>query len=275
MNQYPKVSIVTPSFNQGDFLEATICSVLNQDYPNIEYIIIDGGSKDNSVDIIKKYEHKIAYWISEPDGGQTEAIIKGFEQSTGEFITWLCSDDIIEPSMVSISVAMLEKHPEWAMTFGDRVRYDAKSNIIGCHRYCEFRPWLLKWGFAIPQETMLMRHEAYNLSGGLDKSLKMAMDFDLFCKLSKIGKIKHIPVYLGRFRSHSNNKSTLFNNAIEQSGFNIGAPLELAEVYKTHFNKPFSVWKWKRVSLLNEILSLIDRRSSKYQSEKNQILSIR
>ena len=271
----PLVSIITPSYNQGQFLEETILSVLKQDYNNIEYIIIDGGSNDNSFEIIQKFKDRFAYWVSEKDEGQTDAIIKGFNKAHGKYITWLCSDDLIEPSMITISVSFLENHPEWVMTYGDRVRYDAKGNIIGYHRYCEFKPWLLKWGFAIPQETMLMRRDAYNGSGGLDKNLKMAMDFDLFCKLSKTGLIKHLPGFLGRFRSHTNNKSTKFNDEISKTGFKTGSPLELEAVYKRHFKKPFPVNKWRNISLLNEILSFFDRRKKQHKSEMNQISVIR
>ena len=272
---FPLVSIITPSYNQGQFLEETILSVLAQDYSNIEYIIIDGGSTDNSLGIIQKFKNRLAYWISEKDEGQTHAIIKGFNKAQGKYITWLCSDDLIEPSMISISVAFLETNPEIAMTYGDRIRYDAKSNMIGYHRYCAFRPWLLKWGFAIPQETVLLRRSAYDRSGGLDKKLVMAMDFDLFCKMSRIGQIRHLPVFLGRFRSHKNNKSTLFNNEISKTGFINGAPLELATVYQKHFKKFFPVRKWRKVSLLNEFLSLCDRRKKQHKSEMNQISAIR
>jgi glycosyltransferase involved in cell wall biosynthesis len=271
----PLVSIITPSYNQGPFLEETILSVLKQDYGNIEYILIDGGSTDNTIAVIQKYQHQLAYWISEKDEGQTHAILKGFEKAKGKYITWLCSDDLIEPSMISISVCLLENHPEWAMTYGDRIRYDAKSNMIGYHRYCAFRPWLLKWGFAIPQETTLMRRDAYDRSGGLDKSLRMAMDFDLFCRLSKVGLIKHLPVFFGRFRSHKENKSTLFNNEILQTGFNNGAPLELATVYQKHFKKAFPVSKWRNLSLLNDLLGFFDRRTKQHKSEKKLISAIR
>jgi glycosyltransferase involved in cell wall biosynthesis len=99
----PLVSIITPSYNQGAFLEETIQSVLKQDYLNIEYIIIDGGSTDNSLEIIHKYKDQLAYWVSEKDGGQTHAIMKGFNKAQGKYITWLCSDDVMEPSMISLS----------------------------------------------------------------------------------------------------------------------------------------------------------------------------
>jgi glycosyltransferase involved in cell wall biosynthesis len=269
--ELPLVSIITPSFNQGAFLEETIQSVFKQDYPNIEYIIIDGGSTDNTLEIIKKHQDKLSYFISEPDNGQTEAIIKGFNKAQGKYITWLCSDDIIEPSMVRISVLFLEKYPELAMTFGDRVRYDAKSNIIGYHRYCKFRPWLLKWGFAIPQETCLVRKSKYDICGELNSKLQMAMDFDLFCKLSKTGNFLHIPAFFGRFRSHTNNKSTVFDDQIRSSGFNNGKPKELAEVYKSHFNKNFPVKKWKIIGYVIGLLGFIDRRTKNFKNLRKEV----
>jgi glycosyltransferase involved in cell wall biosynthesis len=261
----PLVTIVTPSYNQGKFIEETILSVLKQDYPNIEYIIIDGKSTDNTVDVIKKYEDKITYWESEKDEGQTHAIIKGFNKAKGKYITWLCSDDVIEPSMISISVAILEANPDVVLTYGNRTRYDAKSNIIGSQLCSQFRPWYLKWGFSIPQETSLIRKEAYDSCGGLDISLHMAMDFDLFCKLSKVGKILHLPVYFGRFRSHHVNKSSVFSSQVKQNGYSSGAPLELAVVYKKHFKQNFPVRKKKYISTVEYFLRLFDKRKSAYK----------
>jgi len=265
----PLVSIIIPSFNQGLFIEETIQSVLSQDYGNIEFIIIDGGSSDKTVDIIKKYEHKISYWISEKDEGQTDAITKGFSRAKGKYITWLCSDDVLEPSMVSNSVSYLEAHPEVVMSYGNRTRIDEKGNIIGVQKNCQFRPWLLCWGFAIPQETSLIRRKSYDRTDGLDKSLHMAMDFDLFCKLSKVGKIVHLPLFLGRFRTYDTNKSRIFSDQIATSGFTRGAPLELAEVYKKHYGKKFPVRKWKNLSLIDSILLQYDKRSRAFKEIQN------
>ena len=106
-SNFPKVSIITPSYNQGRFLEASILSVLEQDYPNLEYIVVDGGSKDESVEIIKKYQERLSWWVSEKDKGHADALNKGFSHATGEILAWLNSDDIYFPSAVSEAVSIL------------------------------------------------------------------------------------------------------------------------------------------------------------------------
>ncbi len=119
LSNFPKVSIITPSFNQGQFLEDSIRSVLEQDYPNLEYIIVDGGSKDQSVEIIKKYQDHLTWWISEKDKGHADALNKGFSHATGEILAWLNSDDIYFPNAVSEAVSILRSHPEVGMVYGD------------------------------------------------------------------------------------------------------------------------------------------------------------
>ncbi len=275
MTDLPLVSIVTPSYNQGQFIEETILSVLRQDYPNIEYIIIDGGSTDGSVDIIRKYEDKLAYWVSEKDQGQTHAINKGFAKARGSVMNWLCSDDILEPSMVSISMHYLLKYPNIGVTYGDRVRIDAKGNIYGLQRYPAFKPYLLRWGFQIPQETVLFRREIFDAVGGLDESLKMAMDFDLWCKIGQVSSILHIPAVIGRFRAHATNKSSVFTKQLQKEGFAEGNPAEYAKVYEKHFDrKPSCVWG-NLAKLVWQFQSLVERRTNHYHNELATTESIR
>ena len=114
----PRITIITPSLNQGEFLEDTILSILNQNYPNLEYFIVDGGSTDNSVDIIKKYEHRIDWWVSEPDRGQSHAINKGLERATGDIINWINSDDLLFPGALQRVASCYQRH-SWKSAFND------------------------------------------------------------------------------------------------------------------------------------------------------------
>ena len=275
MNQFPLVSIVTPSFNQGRYLEETIRSVLRQDYPSVEYIIIDGGSSDGSVDIIKKYEDRLAYWVSEKDRGQTHALIKGFSRAKGVYMGWLCSDDTLEPSMIKISVHYLKKNPSLGMTFGDRIRIDAKGNIYSLDRFPAFKPRYLRWGISIPQETVLFRRDVYEKVGGLDESLQMVMDFDLWCKINKNYPIVHIPAFLGRFRAHGVNKSSVFSEQVKDQGFSEGWPAEYARIYRKHFGKGYSNIGHRLRKMLAGLTSVWERRSRSYRNELKVIERIR
>lgn len=275
MSNLPTVSIITPSFNQGKYLEETILSVLNQDYPNIEYIIIDGGSADNSVDIIKKYEERLAYWISEPDNGQTDAIIKGFNKAKGSFLTWLNSDDLFEPSMIKISLHFLQEYPEVGLTFGDRMRIDSKGNIYSFQRYPQFRKLYLKWGLTLPQETVLFRREEYENSGGLTSTLHMAMDYDLWCKLIEITKFYHIPAFLGRFRAHASNKSTAFTNQMQNATFQDRYTSEFSMVMQDHFGKKPSARRMRLGSCIRNFNAILERRTKRYKGDFKEASKIR
>ena len=126
MSKLPRISVITPSFNQGNFLEWTIQSVINQGYPNLEYIIIDGGSNDNSINIIKQYESYLAYWISEPDNGQTEAINKGLRRATGDWVAWQNSDDIYYPGTFDELIKTATLHPEAGLIIGNIMMIDKR-----------------------------------------------------------------------------------------------------------------------------------------------------
>ena len=212
MIDLPLVSIVTPSYNQSPFLEQTIQSVLNQDYPKIEYIIIDGGSTDTSVEIIRKYQDRISYWVSELDQGQSDAINKGFDISTGEILNWVNSDDLLEPSAVSLAVYFLLKHPEIGMVFGDRVYIDRKNNFLRTEVLPAYRSPHLRWGAFIPQETAFWWRNLFFDLGKLDIQLQTAMDSDLWFRINQVAKIKHIPAILGCYREHKTTKTAQTKN---------------------------------------------------------------
>ncbi|GAG62509.1 unnamed protein product [marine sediment metagenome] len=135
---WPRISVITPSYNQGRFLEKTILSVLNQNYPNLEYIIIDGGSTDESINIIKKYENYIDYWVSEKDRGQADALNKGFKKATGDIIGWQNSDDIYLPSVFLKIAELFKQNPKIDIIYGNRFDIDEDNNIIGESIFTKF-----------------------------------------------------------------------------------------------------------------------------------------
>jgi glycosyltransferase involved in cell wall biosynthesis len=204
----PLVSIVTPSFNQGKFLERTILSVLNQDYPNIEYIIMDGNSTDNSVEIIKNYSSKIAYWQSEKDNGQTDAINQGFTNAHGQILAWINSDDTYEPQAVSQAVNFLLKYPEVGMVYGDCNFIDAEDRVIGQFNAKPTDYRKLRTGYVhIPQQSSFWKAELWRQVAPLDTSIYFAMDYDLWLRLSKVSKIVYSPQLWANFRLHGEAKT--------------------------------------------------------------------
>jgi glycosyltransferase involved in cell wall biosynthesis len=204
----PRVSIVTPSYNQAHFLEQSIRSVLEQDYPSIEYIIIDGGSTDGSLEIIRRYENRLAAWISEPDRGQTDAINKGFARASGEIFAWLNSDDIYLPGAVSEAVAFLIAHPEAGMVYGDANLTDEEGRIIGRFpaRQTDFRR-LLRGSVHIPQQAAFFRASLWRQVGPLDPTFYFAMDYDLWVRLAKISQLCYYPRLWANFRLHGGGKT--------------------------------------------------------------------
>lgn len=205
----PLISIVTCSYQQGKFLDATIRSVLEQDCPNLEYMIVDGGSTDGSVDIIKRYAHRLAYWVSEPDGGQTEALIKGFKRSRGEIMGWLCSDDLLLPGALDTVAEFFKKHREVDAAYGDSLWIDASSNYIRCKREMPFYRFVFFYDHNyVPQSSMFWRRSLYDAVGGLDERFNFAMDGDLWERFSARAKIVHIPKYLSCMRLYAEQKTT-------------------------------------------------------------------
>jgi len=224
---WPKISIITPSYNQGKFIGETIRSVLLQGYPNLEYIIIDGGSCDNSVKIIRKYEKYLAYWVSEADEGQTDAINKGFSMASGNIVAWLNSDDLYVKNTFKIIVRHM-----WAkgriispIVYGDCDLIDAKGKLkkkwhakpVTTERLITF--W--RRNFLIPQQTVFMAD--YTLKNmGLDVSLRYVMDWDLYVRLSKKYPFFYIPESLAKFRIHEETKSAEGERMFKKEHLKIG-----------------------------------------------------
>ncbi|TFG47453.1 MAG: glycosyltransferase, partial [Anaerolineales bacterium] len=210
MDKKPLVSIVTPSFNQQQYLEQTIQSVLDQAYPALEYFVVDGGSNDGSVEIIKKYQDRLSGWISEPDQGQTDAINKGFARSQGEIMAWLNSDDIYLPGTIRSAVAFLQDNPEVGMVYGDTNLIDGTGRKIGDFkaRQTSYQR-LMRGGVYIPQPAAFWRRELWNKSGPLDPAYFFAMDYDLWVRFAKIARIHYIPQLWASFRIHGEGKITL------------------------------------------------------------------
>jgi len=265
----PKVTIVTPSFNQAKYLEQTIISVLNQDYPNIEYIIIDGGSTDGSVEIIKKYQEKLSYWISEPDKGQSNAINKGFKHATGKIYNWLNSDDLLMPSAVKIAVYYLNKYPEVGLIYGNRTVIDGKGNFLYLLERPSFNPKVFPHQWGIPQETAFFRRECWQITKGLYESLQYCMDDDLFFRLSKITRFYHVPFVLGTFRRHTQSKTVLHSGALKGV-----RRTEFAKVYFKNYGRKHSKIKSKFYKFYIRLMLHWEKRSKIYKHEVDNIMRI-
>jgi glycosyltransferase involved in cell wall biosynthesis len=204
----PLVSIVTPSYNQARYLESTIRSVLEQEYPNIEYILVDGGSTDGSVDIIQHYANRLAWWVSEKDLGQTDAINKGFTHAKGDILAWLNSDDTYEHQAVAEAVAFLRNHPEVGLVYGDAAFITASGRVIGRFPAAQTDYRRLRRGYVhIPQQSSFWRADLWKKVGPLDPSFYFAMDYDLWVRLAAHAPLQYLPRLWANFRLHQQGKT--------------------------------------------------------------------
>ena len=202
------VSVITPSFNQAAYIEETILSVLNQDYPQVEYIIVDGGSTDGSREIIERYADRLAWWVSERDRGQTDAINKGFAHAKGEILAWLNSDDTYLPGAIAEAAAFLEANPQAGMVYGDANLVDQQGTLLGKFpaRQTDYRR--LRRGYVhIPQQAAFFRASLWRQVGPLDPSFYFAMDYDLWVRLARLAPLCYHPRTWANFRLHSAGKS--------------------------------------------------------------------
>jgi glycosyltransferase involved in cell wall biosynthesis len=222
INPYPKISIVTPNYNQGQFLEETILSVLNQNYLNLEYIIIDGGSTDGSIDIIKKYEGQLKYWISETDTGMYDAIQKGFAKSTGEIMAWINSDDIYMPNAFKTAVHLFNKHKEMQWLTGTCCNINENSLILNNGLFSNTSSLKIKLLRKYPsQEATFWKRDLWFKAGSkLDIQFRYAGDFDLWLRFTKHEKLYSTKSIFSAFRLRKGQLSSfypLYEEEIEQS----------------------------------------------------------
>jgi glycosyltransferase involved in cell wall biosynthesis len=255
--ELPLVSIVTPSFNQAAYLEETIRSVLEQDYPRIEYMIVDGGSADGSADIIKKYTGELAWWVSEADKGQTDAINKGFGRANGQILAWINSDDTYEPGAVSAAVKHLSEHPEVGMVYADCNFINERGQVIGKFGAAQTDYKRLRQGFVhIPQQTMFFRAELWDAVGPLDPSFYFAMDYDLWVRIAGRTTIKYLPDQTwANFRIHTSGKTIIADDRCWPEMLRVhyrdGGGFFSVLVAKYYFRKLVApLWNWRRRKIL-------------------------
>ena len=252
------VTIVTPSYNQGQFIEDTIKSVLNQTYKNIQYIVVDGASKDNTMEVVERYRDKIDIVISEPDKGQTDAINKGFKLAKGELVGWINSDDMLYPYCVEEIVKLYKQNPDGAIFYGTTIdKIDAKNNHIEYwSNKIESRDRLLKKNYDVSQPGSFYRKDILEKVDYLDESIYYCMDLDLFLKLLQYGKIysvddKPLAKYRRWEETKSKNGRTKFIKNIRERLYLHGAKFYNKSILTTYY--------WQIRFVLTDIVKAIFR----------------
>lgn len=206
----PTISLVTPSYDQGEFVERTIASVLGQGYPALEYVIQDGGSTDATATVLERYRDRLHSCVSEPDDGQADAINRGFARTTGEIMGWLNSDDVLLPGALAAVGRHFARNPDTDVVYGHRALIDEHDRQIGAWVMPRHADWTLDYADLIPQETMFWRRSTWEAAGGaLDPSYHYALDWDLLLRFRDSGaRFERLPVMIGGFRLHSAQKTT-------------------------------------------------------------------
>ncbi len=232
----PTISIVTPSYNQGEYVERTVRSVLLQRYPNLEYVLMDGGSTDNTMDVLAPYLDRFTHHQSAPDGGQSEAVRNGFEHTSGEIMAWLNSDDVLAPGALDFVADYFAKNPGVDAIYSNRVIVDADDTAIAYWVLGEHDDWLMSRWDLIPQETCFWRRSLYEKAGPVDDSYRFALDYELFTRFMECGRMERVQRFLGAFRMHDESKTI---QQLETVG--------MREIVKVHQARGLTFGRWAKV----------------------------
>jgi glycosyltransferase involved in cell wall biosynthesis len=257
----PLVSVVTPSMNQARFLRAAIESVLAQDYQRIEYLVVDGGSTDGSVTVIKEYESRLAWWVSEPDNGQTDAINKGLAHASGEILAWLNSDDTYEPGAVAAAIKAFQESPECGLIYGGANYINDQGDVIGTFPTARTNYARLRQGYVhIPQQASFFRAELWRKLGPLDPSFYFAMDYDLWVRIARYTQLRYIPQIWGNFRLHTAAKTIVSDEPCWSEMLRVhyrdGGAILSVIVAKYYLRKLVApLINWRRRRMMNRIIA--------------------
>lgn len=257
----PKISIITPSFNQADYIAETIDSVRAQNYSNLEYLIIDGGSTDSTLAILQ--QHDSLNWVSEPDNGQADAINKGFKKSTGDIVAWLNSDDIYLPEALHRVADFFNQHPHIDLIYGDYHLIDQNGNVLLRKQEIPFDYNILLYGLDyISQPTTFFRRSVFERSGYLDDTLHYGLDWEYWLRLANNGcQFAHLPIYLAATRWHIDAKTLVAPPEMYAEHEAIRAKYWNKPRFKSgRWHKLYAAWLNKRYRFKRQLLKILLRR---------------
>jgi glycosyltransferase involved in cell wall biosynthesis len=206
----PSISIVTPSLDHGAYIESTIVSIIGQGYPQLEYVVMDGGSSDGTVEVLARHRDRLHHVESAPDDGQAGAINRGFGHTSGEIMGWVNSDDLLLPGSLAYVASAFQRDPEVDLIYGHRILIDEEGRDVGLWVTPPHTPTTLRWFDFLPQETVFWRRGLWNRAGGIDERIGVAFDWELFLRFQESGaKIRRLSRFLGGFRIHPRQRTQI------------------------------------------------------------------